>query len=451
MYLGKLHFNIIIIMLAVNSYGYNYLIKYQNDGIDKYYFNNLNDCMGFAFIDFFDDLRSGTLTFKYESKYNFTINTEAHMLTFRGDQDNPEELRKRIDLFEIDFMYYFSYLIQSEKQYLGNIDIGIGMKNLIYGNWGGALAQSSVHFVLRQLRPIPINYDNYNYRGFLSAAINYSYMKFLNIENYIDLSYFADYFFKTSIAINFRNEFIGIEAQIFYQTQNKIKDIEIYSKIQEAETGIGIQYRLHSKNFFTINNLNLFNFSSKEKFFSVGGFGLIFTKEYENTSENSLYTLNHNFSLGYDIMSPLQTRNSIYYKIMPQLKYYFAIATNYDLNLVHINSRTNRFSSGFIYEFFTKDPLTLYISCGIALSHNRDNKDIKSIYRPKKIKDTIQTGFEIEPGISVKTIKYNKITYNIKIFTKITYSPIVYNINNNTLEEQRLTLNYFGIGIEIKT
>ncbi|BCR20722.1 hypothetical protein [Borrelia miyamotoi] len=449
MCLAKLNLKIIIMMIVINSYAYNYLIKYQNDGINKYYFNNLNDCLGFTFSDFFDDLRSGSLIFTYESKYNFIINAESHMLTFRGYKDTPEELRKRIDILEIDFMYYFSYLIGSKTQYFGNIDIGIGMKNLLYGNWGGTLAQKAVHFVLNQLRPIPKNYDNYNYRGFISAAINYSYMKFLNIENYIDLSYFADYFFKTSIAMNFRNESIGLEAQIFYQTQNNINNIETYTKIQEAETGIGIQYRLHSKNFFTINNLIIKNFSNKEQFFSVGGFGIIFTEEYESMSEHSLYTLTQNFSLGYDIMSPLQTRNSIYYKIIDQLKYYFSIATNYDTNLDQINNRTNRFSSGIIYKLFKKDRLVLYISFGITLSHNRDNKDIKAIYRPTKIKDTIQTGFEIESGISIKTIQYNKIMYDIKIFTKTIYSPIVYNIRNNTLETHRLIPNYFGIGIEI--
>ncbi|AHH09836.1 Hypothetical protein BPA_0064200 [Borrelia parkeri SLO] len=449
MYLAKLNLKMIIIMLAINSYAYNHLIKYQNDRVDKYHFNNLNDGLGFALCDFFDDLRSGSLIFIHESKYNFMINAEAHMLTFRGNKDSPEQLRTRIDLLEIGFMYYFPFSIKTQTQYFGNIDIGIGIKNLIYGNWGGALIQKAVHFTLRQLRPIPKNYENYNYRGFLSAAINYSYMKFFNLENYIDLSYFADYFFKTSIAMDFRNESIGIETKLFYQIQSKINSIETYSKIQEAETGIGIQYRLHSKNFFTINNLNLNNFSTKEKFFSVGGFGIIFTEEYDNTSEDNLYLLNQNFSFGFELMIPFQTRNLIYYIIIPSLKYYFAIATNYDINLTELNSRTNRFSSGLMYELFTKDRFILYICSGIFVSYNQDKKDVKAIYRPLKIKDTLQAGLEIEPGISIETFKYNKVTYNAKIFTKINYHPIIYNTTNSTLETHKLNFNYLGIGITI--
>ncbi|AHH10265.1 Hypothetical protein BCO_0104100 [Borrelia coriaceae ATCC 43381] len=449
MYLIKFPLKIIIIILTINSYAYNYSIKYQNDGVDKYHFNQLNDSLGFAFSDFFDDLRSGSLIFTHESKYNFMINAEAHMLTFRGNKDSPEQSRKRVDLLEIGFMYYFPFPIKTKTQYFGNIDIGIGIKNLIYGNWGGSLIQKAVHFTLRQERPIPKNYENYNYRGLLSAAINYSYMRFFSFENYIDLSYFADYFFKTSIAMNFRNESIGIETQLFYQNQNKINNIETYSRTQEAETGIGIQYRLYSKNFFTINNLNLNNFSNKDKFFSVGGFGIVFTEEYENISEDNLYTLNQNFSFGFDIMIPFQTKNSMYYKIIPKLKYYFAIATNYDVNSTEINSRTNRFSSGVTYEFFTKDRFILYICSGIFLSYNKDKKDVKAIYRPLKIKDTLQAGLEIEPGISIDTFKYNKAQYNIKIFTKINYSPIVYNIKTYNLEQHKLNFNYLGIGIAI--
>ncbi|AHH08072.1 hypothetical protein baBA2_000107 [Borrelia anserina] len=448
MYLSKFNLKTLIIMLAINSYAYNHLIKYQNDGVNKYHFNNLNDGLGFALSDFFDDLRSGSLMFIYESKYNFIINAEAHMLTFRGDKDDPEQSRTRIDLLEIGFIYFFPFSIKTKTQYFGNIDIGIGIKNLLYGNWGGKLIQKAVHFTLRQLRPIPQNYENYNYRGFLSTAINYSYMRFLNFENYIDLSYFADYFFKTSIAMNFRNKSIGIETQLFYQTQSKINSIETYAKLQEAESGIGIQYRLYSKNFFTINNLNLNNFSNKEKFFSVGGFGIIFSEEYENTSENQLYLLSQNFSLRYDLMIPFQTRNSIYYRIMPQLKYYFSIATNYDINLAILNSRTNRFSSGLTYELFTKDRFMLYICSGIFLSYNKDKKDVKAIYRPLKMNSTLQAGFELEPGISINTITYNKVTYNIKIFTKINYSPIAYSTTNYTLEAHKLTFNYLGIGIE---
>ncbi|AAX16631.1 hypothetical protein [Borrelia hermsii] len=449
MYLVKFNLKTIIIMLAINSYAYNYSIRYQNDGVDKYHFDNLNDALGFAFSDCFDDLRSGSLIFMHESKYNFMINAEAHMLTFRGNKDSPEQSRKRADLLEIGFMYYLPFSIKTKTQYFGNINIGIGIKNLLYGNWGGALIQRAVHFTLRQMRPIPKNYENYNYRGFLSAAINYSYMRFFNLENYIDLSYFADYFFKTSISMDFKNESIGIETKFFYQAQNEINNMETYSQLQKAETGIGIQYRLHSKNFFTINNLNLNNFSNKEKFFSVGGFGIVFTEEYENNSEDNLYTLNQNFSFGYDIMIPFQTRNSIYYRIMPQLNYYFAIATNYDINLSVLNSRTNRFSSGLTYELFTKNQFTLYACSGIFLSYNQDTKDVKSIYRPLKIKDTLQAGFEIEPGMSINTFIYNKTTYNIKIFTKINYSPIVYNTNNHTLETHKFTFNYIGIGIKI--
>lgn len=134
---------------------------------------------------------------------------------------------------------------------------------------------------------------------------------------------------------------------------------------------------------------------------------------------------------------------------MPQLNYYFAIATNYDINLSVLNSRTNRFSSGLTYELFTKNQFTLYICSGIFLSYNKDNKDVKSIYRPLKIKDTLQAGFEIEPGISINTFIYNKTTYNIKIFTKINYSPIIYNTNNHTLETHKFTFNYIGIGMKI--
>ncbi|AFI30895.1 hypothetical protein [Borrelia crocidurae] len=449
MYLAKVSFKAIIIMLVINSHAYNYLMKYQNDGIDKYHFDKLNDGFGFALSDFFDDLRSGSLIFIHESKHNFIINAEAHMLTFRGDKESPEQLRKRIDLLELGFMYYFPILFKTKTQYFGNINIGIGIKNLLYGNWGGSLIQRAVHFALRQLRPIPKNYEHYHYRGFISTAINYSYMGFFYLENYIDLSYFLDYFFKTSISMDFKNQFIGIETQLFYQIQSKIKDIETYLKIQEAETGIGIQYKLYSKNFFSINNLNLNNFSNKEKFFSVGGFGIIITEEYDNPIENNLYLLNHNFSIGYDIMLPFQTRNIIYYKIIPQLNYYFAISANYDINAHEINSRTNRFSSGITYEFFTKNRLILYIASGLFLAYNKDKKDIKSIYRPLKIKDTLQTGLEIEPGVNINAFTYNKTKYNIKIFTKMNYSPLVYNTNNHTLEKHKFICNYLGIGIKI--
>ncbi|WP_024654145.1 hypothetical protein [Borrelia persica] len=449
MYLAKVKLKTIIIMLAINSHAYNYSIKYQNDGINKYHFKNLNDSLGFSLNDFFDDLRSGSLIFIHESKYNFTINAEAHMLTFRGDKESPEHLRTRVDLLELSFMYYLPFLLKTKTQYFGNINIGIGIKNLLYGNWGGSLIQKVIHFTLRQLRPIPTNYEDYNYRGFISSAINYSYMGFFYLENYIDLSYLLDYFFKTSISMDFRNQFIGIETQLFYQIQNKIKDIKTYAKVQEAENGIGIQYRLHSKNFFSINNLYLTNFSNKEKFFSVGGFGIVFTEEYDNTFENNLYLINKNFSIGYDIMIPFQIRNIIYYNIIPKLNYYFAISTNYDINSNKMNSHTNRFSSGMTYEFFKKNLLILYISSGLFLSYNKDKKDIKSIYRPLKIRDTLQTGFEIEPGICINAFTYNKTKYNVKIFTKMNYSPLVYNTNNHTLEKHQFIFNYLGIGIKI--
>ncbi|QMU98920.1 hypothetical protein F0310_00525 [Borrelia sp. A-FGy1] len=437
-------------ILTINSYSYNYSIKYKNDKVDKYHFESLNDGFGFSFSDFFDDLRSGSLIFTHESKYNFIINSEAHMLSFRGYKDDPEYLRKRVDLFEIGFMYYFPFLMQSGTKYFGEINVGIGIKNLLYGNWGGRLMQKLIHFILRQYRPFPVNYDNYNYRGFLSSAINYSYMRFLNIETYLDLSYFIDYFFKTSIGINFKNKSIGIETQIFYQTQSKIENIETYAKVQKAENGIGFQYRFYSKNFFTTNNLNLINFSNKEKFLSVGGFGITLTKEYENILENNFHILNQNFSIGYELMVPLQIRNLIYYKFMTELQYYFAIATNYDIDIAETNSFTNRFSSGIKYEIFTKGLFTIYISSGIFLSYNKDNKDIKSIYRPLKIKDTLHLGFEFEPGILIKSFKYNEAIYNLKIFTKINYSSFVYNIDNNKLDKYKLTFHYIGIGLEIK-
>ncbi|AYE36007.1 hypothetical protein DB313_00565 [Borrelia turcica IST7] len=438
-------------ILTINAYSYNYSIKYKNDRVDKYHFESLNDGFGFSFSDFFDDLRSGSLIFTHESKYNFIINAEAHMLTFRGYKDDPEHLRKRVDLFEIGFMYYFPFLIQSGIKYFGEINIGIGIKNLLYGNWGGRLMQQLVHFALRQHRPFPKNYDNYNYRGFLSSAINYSYMRFLNLETYFDLSYFMDYFVKTSIGMDFRNEAIGLEVQLFYQNQNKIHDIETYAKVQKAENGIGFQYRLYSKNLFTTNNLNLTNFSNKEDYLSVGGFGITLTQEYENNSDNVFHTLNQNFSLGYELMIPIQTRSLIYYKIIPELQYYFAIATNYDIDITETNSFANRFSSGIKYELFTKGLFALYISSGIFLSYNKDNKDVKSIYRPIKIKDTLNIGLELEPGVLIETFKYNKAIYNLKIFTKINYSSLVYNIGTNKLDKHKLTFHYIGIGVEIKT
>ncbi|AWG42506.1 hypothetical protein CR532_00555 [Candidatus Borreliella tachyglossi] len=447
----KFNITLILIMLATNSYSYNYAIKYKNDGVDKYHFESLNDGFGFAFSDFFDDLRSGSLIFTHESKYNFIINAEAHMLTFRGYQGTAENLIKRVDLLEIGFMYYFPFLIKSNTTYFGDIDIGLGIKNLIYGNWGGTLMQKVVHLTLRQFRPIPENYEKYNYIGFLSSAINYSYMRFLNFENYLDLSYFADYFFKTSIGLDFRNEAIGIETKLFYQIQNKINNIKTYAKVQEAESGFGIQYRIYSKNFFTTNNLNIHNFLDRENFLSVGGFGISLTQEYDNITENDLYTLNQNFAIGYEFMVPFQLRNLIYYKVMPAFKCYFAIATNYDINETEINSLTNKFSSGITYELFTKGLFTLYIGSGIYLSYNKDNKDIKAIYRPIKIKDTLQLGFEIEPGMLIEAFKYNKAIYNFKIFTKMNYSPMVYNIDAKALEKHTYTFNYFGIGVEVTT
>ncbi|WKC57694.1 hypothetical protein [Borrelia sp. P9F1] len=436
---------------AVDACPYNHSIRYKNDRVDKYHFETLNDGFGFSFSDFFDDLRSGSLIFTHESKYNFIINAEAHMLTFRGYKDDPEQVRKRVDLFEVGFMYYFPFLMQSGEKYFGEINLGVGIKNLLYGDWSGRLMQQLVHFVLRQMRPFPINYEKYNYRGFLSTAVSYSYMGFLNFETYTDLSYFMDYFFKVSIGIDLKNEAIGLEAKIFYQTQSKIRSIETYAKVQEAENGIGIQYKLYSKNFFTTNNLNLINFSNKENFLSVGGFGISLTQEYENNWENDFHIDNQNFSFGYELMIPLQMRSLVYYKTMPELEFYFAIATNYDTDITETNSFANRFSSGIRYALFTKNLFTLYVGSGIFLSYNKDNKDIKSIYRPLKIRDTLQLGLEVEPGILMEAFKYNKATYSFKIFTKINYSSLVYNIDTSKLDKHRLTFHYIGIGVGIKT
>ncbi|UER67996.1 hypothetical protein LKV13_00550 [Borrelia sp. BU AG58] len=437
-------------MVAVSAYPYNYSMRYKNDKVDKYHFESLNDGFGFSFSDFFDDLRSGSLIFTHESKHNFIINAEAHMLTFRGYKDDPEQIRRRVDLFEVGFMYYFPFLMKTGEGYFGEINIGVGIKNLLYGNWGGRLMQQLVHFFLRQWRPFPVSYEKYDYRGFLSTAISYSYMRLLNFETYADISYSMDYFFKTSIGIDLKNKAIGLETKLFYQTQSEIHNIKTYAKVQKAESGIGIQYRLYSKNFFTTNNLNLINFSNKNNFLSVGGFGISLTHEYDNNLENDFHIHDQNFSFGYELMIPLQIRSLVYYKIMPELKCYFAIATNYDIDITEINSFANRFSSGIKYALFTKDLFTIYISSGIFLSYNKDNKDIKSVYRPLKVKDTFQMGLEFEPGILIETFKYNKATYNFKIFTKINYSSLVYNTDTNKLDKQKLTFHYIGIGMEIK-
>ncbi len=173
-------FLIILIISALKAYSYNHAIQFKNEGIDKYYFEILNDGFGFSLSDFFDDLRSGSLIFTYASKYNFIINLEAHMLTFRGYKNSPKSLISRTDLIEIGFMYYFPILLLINGKNFGEIDLGIGIKNLLFGDWGGHLMQSIIHIILNQHRPIPSikSYDSYNYRGFLSFALNYSYMNF---------------------------------------------------------------------------------------------------------------------------------------------------------------------------------------------------------------------------------------------------------------------------------
>ncbi len=46
-------FLIIFIISNLKVYSYNYAIQYKNEGIDKYYFEILNDGFGFSLSDFF--------------------------------------------------------------------------------------------------------------------------------------------------------------------------------------------------------------------------------------------------------------------------------------------------------------------------------------------------------------------------------------------------------------
>ncbi|WP_199911332.1 hypothetical protein [Candidatus Borreliella tachyglossi] len=439
-----------LIVLAINSYSYNYAIRYKNDGVDKYSLEGINDCFGFSFSNFFDDLRTNAELFTYESKYNFIINAEIHMLTFRGYKDDPEEVRRRADLIEVGFMYYVPFVIKPDITSFGEIHVGIGIKNLIYGNWAGATVQRGIHAIQGLLRPIPEAYDQYDYRGYLSTSLNYSYLRFLNFENYLDLSYFADYFIKTSIGVDFKNEAVGVELQLYYQAQSKIKDMATYSKVQEAESGIGMQQRIYSGNFFATTNLNLHNFSDSEQLFSVGGFGVMYTAEYESITEDALYILTPDFSISYEIMIPLQVRHLIYYQILSDLEYYFAITVNHDMYDFKRSSQTNRFSSGIAYAPCSKGIFTFYIGAGMYLSYNKDNKDIGAIYRPSKMSNTFQLGFEFEPGILLKMFRYNKVLYSLKLFTKINYSPMVYDIEIKALDKHRYTFNYFGIGLDMQ-
>ncbi|AJA89955.1 hypothetical protein OY14_00535 [Borreliella chilensis] len=446
---------IIFIISTLNAYSYNHAIQYKNEGVDKYYFEILNDGFGFSLSDFFDDLRSGSLIFTYASKYNFIINLEAHMLTYRGYKDSLESLISRADLIEIGFMYYFPILLLINGKNFGEIDLGIGIKNLLFGNWGGYLTQKLIHLLLNQHRPIPSrkSYDSYNYRGFLSFALNYSFMNFLNLENYIELSYLADYFIKNSIGITLKNENIGFDLKLYAQTQNQIESLKTYSKIQEAETGIGINYRLYSKNFFITNNLNIKNFSPKENFLSVGGFGIIITpgKYIEMPkSKNELNIISNNFYFGFDIMIPFKIRNSIFYKINENLKYYFSISTNYYTNYNETNSFTNRLSSGIMYELFPQKTFNPYIISGLFFAYNQNNQDIKNIFRPIRIKNVFQTGIENELGLLFEMLKYHNTKYIFKIYSKVNYVPLAYNLDKKQLEKHSINFNYLGIGIVIK-
>ncbi|WP_151060593.1 hypothetical protein [Borreliella turdi] len=448
-------FFIILIISTLKAYSYNYAIQYKNEGIDKYYFEILNDGFGFSLSDFFDDLRSGSLIFTYTSKYNFIVNLEAHMLTFRGYEDSPKSLISRTDLIEIGFMYYFPILLLINGKNFGEIDLGIGIKNLLFGDWGGYLIQSIIHLILNQKRPIPgiKSYDNYNYRGFLSFALNYSYMNFLNLENYIDLSYFADYFIKNSIGITLKNENIGFDIKLYAQTQNQIKSLKTYSKTQEAETGIGINYRLYSNNFFITNNLNIKNFSTKENFLSVGGFGIIITPEEcikISEPKNEFNIISNNFYFGFDIMIPLKVRNLIFYKINENINYYFSISTNYYTNYNENNSFTNRLSSGIMYEFLPQKTFNPYIISGLFFAYNQNNKNIKSIFRPIRIKNILQVGIENELGLLFKMLKYRNTEYIFKIYSKASYVPLAYNIDEKKVEKHSINFNYLGIGIVIK-
>ncbi|WP_031538411.1 hypothetical protein [Borreliella garinii] len=448
-------FLIILIISALKAYSYNHAIQFKNEGIDKYYFEILNDGFGFSLSDFFDDLRSGSLIFTYASKYNFIINLEAHMLTFRGYKNSPKSLISRTDLIEIGFMYYFPILLLINGKNFGEIDLGIGIKNLLFGDWGGHLMQSIIHIILNQHRPIPSikSYDSYNYRGFLSFALNYSYMNFFNLENYIDLSYFADYFIKNSIGIALKNENIRFDIKLYAQIQNQIKSLKTYSKIQEAETGIGINYQFYSKNFFIRNDLNIKNFSTKENFLSVGGFGIIIAPE-EHTriseSKNEFNIMSNNFYFGFDIMIPFKIRNSIFYKINENINHYFSISTNYYTNYNESNSFTNQLSSGIMYEFLPQKTFNPYIISGLFFAYNQNNQDIKSIFRPIRIKNVIQAGIENELGFLFKMFKYHNTDYIFKIYSKVSYLPLAYNLDEKKLEKHSINFNYLGIGVVVK-
>ncbi len=286
------------------------------------------------------------------------------MLTFRGYKNSPKSLISRTDLIEIGFMYYFPILLLINGKNFGEIDLGIGIKNLLFGDWGGHLMQSIIHIILNQHRPIPSikSYDSYNYRGFLSFALNYSYMNFFNLENYIDLSYFADYFIKNSIGIALKNENIRFDIKLYAQIQNQIKSLKTYSKIQEAETGIGINYQFYSKNFFIRNDLNIKNFSTKENFLSVGGFGIIIAPE-EHTkiseSKNEFNIMSNNFYFGFDIMIPFKIRNSIFYKINENINHYFSISTIITLIIMKVIALQINYHRALCMNFYHKKHLIL--------------------------------------------------------------------------------------------
>ncbi|WP_120104934.1 hypothetical protein [Borrelia turcica] len=347
MHLIKLMTAILSLLVVVpNSYSYNHLFQHRNDGVDKYNIELLNDSYGFSFSDFFDDLRSGSIVFTFESKYNFTLNIETHSFTYRGYKDDPIAVQTRTDIIELGALYFFPFTLIKDSSYFGHIDFGIGFKNLLYGNWGGALTQNTLHLLVRQTRPAPVAYEPYNYRGFISSAFLYSYGGLLLLENYLDFSYFADFFAKISFGVDLRNKDIGLVTKLFFQTQNKIDEIKAYAITQEAESGLGIQYKLYSKNFTSVNTIHIENFSSNNRFFSVGGFGVIFTKEYDTPQQHAIFALSNLFSFAYEWMIPFQIRSILYYSLTPQLKSYAAIATNYDINLPDKDSFTNRFSSG---------------------------------------------------------------------------------------------------------
>ncbi len=160
--------------------------------------------------------------------------------------------------------------------------------------------------------------------------------------------------------------------------------------------------------------------------------------------------MSNNFYFGFDIMIPFKIRNSIFYKINENINHYFSISTNYYTNYNESNSFTNQLSSGIMYEFLPQKTFNPYIISGLFFAYNQNNQDIKSIFRPIRIKNVIQAGIENELGFLFKMFKYHNTDYIFKIYSKVSYVPLAYNLDEKKLEKHSINFNYLGIGVVVK-